>query len=381
MKYLILYPDEYEFSALTIQAKLLARGLKENGHEVRCLCVNHTFSKKLEYATLKPDAVIGVGFWGNTKTLIEDPIKHGLTAVPWFNANGWIANHRETLNQLPLLLVTSGWVNRVYQRDGIRPDNIRPLHVGIDATSFRPLPKDHPKVSHVREMLGVKPHELMILTAGGDATSKGAQEMFRGIAKMKGELPPFKYVCKSWPSHNTNEWRQMETELLDNLGIRDHIIFHDEVIHHEDMPFILNACDIYAAPSRLEGFGMIQVEAMACGKPVISINEMGPAETIIHGKTGFLADVGQEIKLDKEWVGPDMGYERVMQIEFPNPKTFAYRANTDQLADFTQKLLTDANLREEMGQAAAKHALENFHYTVIAKKMVDLLQEHLLKKP
>ena len=57
------------------------------------------------------------------------------------------------------------------------------------------------------------------------------------------------------------------------------------------MPYILNAADIYAAPSRLEGFGMIQVEAMSCGIPVISINECGPKETIIHNKTGFLAKV------------------------------------------------------------------------------------------
>ena len=45
---------------------------------------------------------------------------------------------------------------------------------------------------------------------------------------------------------------------------------------------------------------MIQVEAMACGKPVISINKGGPAETIIHGKTGFLAGVAEEVKLNEE---------------------------------------------------------------------------------
>ena len=72
---------------------------------------------------------------------------------------------------------------------------------------------------------------------------------------------------------------------------------------------MLNACDIYAAPSRIEGFGMIQVEAMACGKPVVSINVGGPAETIIHNKTGFLAGVAEEVKLTEEWVYPHMGFE------------------------------------------------------------------------
>ena len=53
-------------------------------------------------------------------------------------------------------------------------------------------------------------------------------------------------------------------------------------------------------PSRIEGFGMIQVEAMACGKPVISINVGGPAETIIHNKTGFLAKVSEEVLLKEK---------------------------------------------------------------------------------
>ena len=67
----------------------------------------------------------------------------------------------------------------------------------------------------------------------------------------------------------------------------------------EFMASLLNACDIYAAPSRLEGFGMIQVEAMACGKPVISINVGGPKDTIVHEKTGFLVDVESEDKASK----------------------------------------------------------------------------------
>ena len=142
------------------------------------------------------------------------------------------------------------------------------------------------------------------------------------------------------------------------------------------MPYVLNACDIYAAPSRLEGFGMIQVEAMACGKPVISINVGGPAETIIHGKTGFLAKVADHVLLEQEWVYPWMGFPEKKIIKFDKPKIFAYRANIDQLAEYTYKLLTDKKLREEMGKAAADHALKNFHYKVIAQKFLDLIKKH-----
>ncbi|MEK6800736.1 MAG: glycosyltransferase, partial [Nanoarchaeota archaeon] len=68
------------------------------------------------------------------------------------------------------------------------------------------------------------------------------------------------------------------------------------------------------------------------------------------------------------------------QIEFKEPKTFAYRANIDQLADYTLKLLTDDSLREKMGKDAAEHALKNFHYKVTAKRMIDLIEKHALKK-
>ena len=140
---------------------------------------------------------------------------------------------------------------------------------------------------------------------------------------------------------------------------------------------MLNACDIYAAPSRIEGFGMIQVEAMSCGKPVVSINVGGPAETIIHNKTGFLARVEEEIKLTEEWAYPHMGFEEQKKIKFDTPKTFGYRANIEDLRKYTLQLLIDPKLREEMGRAGREHAVNNFDYHVISKKMLDIIKEKL----
>ena len=374
MKLMILYPYEYEFSALTIQARLLEKGLRELSHEVICLCARHTFSKELEYCSFNPDLIISIGFWGDIPRLIHEPMKRGFRAIPWFNANGWVANYHETLNSLPLVLVTSDWVKNTYIRDGVKPDNIHPVHIGIDADLFKPLSKDNPKVSKVKEMFGIKEDEKMILTAGGDVTSKGAQEIFHALAKIKDKIPKWKYVCKSWPSDNMKIWRSKELQLVNELDIAEKIIFHDEIMHHAYMPYLLNACDIYAAPSRLEGFGMIHVEAMACGKPVISMKAMGPSETILHEKTGFLADIAHEVKLDSEWVYPSMGFEKKHQIEFPVSKTFEYRANVDQLADFLLRLTQDDDLREKMGQAARQHVIENLNYKVTAKRIVDLIE-------
>jgi alpha-maltose-1-phosphate synthase len=124
---------------------------------------------------------------------------------------------------------------------------------------------------------------------------------------------------------------------------------------------------------------MIQLEAQACGKPVISIDVGGPRDTIIPNETGFLVDVASEIKLDSEWVTKRQGFQKRHKIEFPEPKTFAYRANIDQLSEALLKLATDKELREKMGEAAAHHAYDTFNYKITAKHIADLVKKYVLK--
>jgi glycosyltransferase involved in cell wall biosynthesis len=87
------------------------------------------------------------------------------------------------------------------------------------------------------------------------------------------------------------------------------------------MPYLLSACDIYAAPSRLEGFGMIQVEANACERPVIAIDAMAFRDTMVHGETAFLAKVAEERKITEALYGEGHDYKTSHRIVFPNPRT------------------------------------------------------------
>jgi len=378
MKFLVLYPYPRSVDSYSMQGHYLVKGLKELGHEVVSCDRFNNLEKQNVYETFRPDLVIGLGTWSNIPDLVQHPEKHNLKAIPWLNANGWIANYHEELSSLPLLVATSNWVKSTYKRDGVKDENIQVCPVGFDPEVFHPTEDEYKRIK-LRESLGIKEDELMILTAGGDVTSKGAQEMFQALAKIDKQFPKWKYVLKTLQAFSSYNHGKEEKGLMEKLGLdKDKIIYLRDDLFPDKMAELMQACDIYAAPSRLEGFGMIQVEAMACGKPVISINVGGPRDTIIHSKTGFLADVAYEIKLDKEWAYPNMGFKEKIQIEFPIPKTFAYRANTDQLADFTLKLMTDNELRKSMGQAAATHALESFHYKTVAKKMIDLIQEHVL---
>jgi len=376
MKALILYPYPVEPDGVSLQGEYLYRGLKEAGVDAVPCHFRDSIQKEFYLRHFKPDIAIGVGFWGNVPEIITEPLKWGITPVPWFNADGWVANYQREFNQLKLMFTTSEWVRQIYKRDGVDVSKIIPMPIGIDTDIYQPV-KDVNVNFAVRRMLGVRDNEKMILTMGGDVTSKGAQEMMKALAEVDKEFKEWKYVCKSWPSECSHEWREKEEKLAEELKIKDKVIFIEDEWSPEFMANVINACDIYAAPSRIEGFGMIQVEAMACGKPVISINKGGPAETIIHGKTGFLAESAEEINLSEEWAYPSMGFSSKQIIKFDSPKTFAYRANIDDLIKYTKMLLENPELCREMGEAGRKHAVENFDYRVTSKRMLNVIKEKL----
>lgn len=376
MKAIVLYAYPPEPDGLSQQGDMLYRGLKENNEEVVPCHLSSEFQKEFIYRSLKPDVAIGVGFWGHAFDLIFHPQKYGIQPVPWLLADGWVANYHKEISSLPLVFTTSDWVTKTFTRDGVDTKNFVTLPIGLETEKFKPISRDDARIKLVREMIGVKEDEVMIMTAGGDVTSKGAQEIFKALKKVDKEFKNWKYICKIWGGESADDHYDDEMALIEELGVsKDKVIYLEGSMSREFMPLLLNACDIYAAPSRLEGFGMIQVEAMACGKPVISIDEMGPKETIIHGETGFLAKVASTIDLTEEWAYVGMGFEEDHKIQFEKPKTFAYRADVDELADYFLRLLKDEDLREKMGTRAREHAVEKFEYHKIAKQMANKIKE------
>jgi len=374
---MILYPYPPELDGISIQGDMLYKGLlKDNQTTTRC-DRGAVAEKELLYKTFKPDAVIGIGYWADAPRLIEHPLEYGVQPVPWFNADGWVANYHELLNSLPLMLTTSNWVKETYHRDGVRNKNIYAMPIGIDTAQMRPLPKNDPRVLKIREMLGIKPDEKMILTSGGDTTSKGFQEVLQALGKINEDFPNWKYIGKTWERNKPLYHYKKEMEIMKDLDLRKKVDFLDGALSREFMCYLINACDIYAAPSRIEGFGMIQVEAMACGKPVLSIDAMGMKDTIIHNETGFLAKVGEEVQLEEEWAYKWMGFDKKHKIQFDEPKTLAYRADIDELAEYLLKMLNDDELREKMGEKARVHTVKNFDYTITSKNISSLIEKKL----
>jgi len=377
MKVLVLYDYPASPGGLATQGDLLYKGLLRLGIDAHAVNFESGQEKEWYYRWFQPDVVVGVGYWGHAPQLILHPLQGGVQPVPWLVADGYIANYVEVLNNLPLVMVTSRWVKETYIRDGINGDNIEVLPVGCDTDAFVPRNRNDPKITAVREALGVTPEELMILTVGGDAASKGAQEVMHALALINQEIPDWKYVCKVWPQPRTSVQNMADFQLATSLGIEKNLVYTTNIISRNFMPYLIAACDIYAAPSRLEGFGMPQVEAGACGKPVIGIKAMAMLDTLVHGETAHLADVAQEIRISEAVVGEESGYDDHHRVVFPAPKTVDYRASIHDIAEGLRTLMKDSELRRRMGEAGRQRVAKLFDYRVVAQQFLNIMQRRL----
>jgi starch synthase len=377
MKVLVLYDYPASPAGLATQGALLYRGLKEIGVDVHPVNFESAQEKEWYYRWFKPDIVVGIGYWGHTPHLILHPKQYGALPVPWLVADGYIANYQEILNDLPLILVTSNWVKKMYVRDGIKKDNIEVLPVGCDTDAFYPIDKSDPKVAAAREALGIGPDEIMVLTVGGDAASKGALEVMQALAINNTKAPAWRYVCKVWPQPRTEMQNLSDMKLAEQLGISQNVIYKMDRISRDYMPYLMNACDIYAAPSRLEGFGMLQVEASACAKPVIGIKAMAMLDTLVHGKTALLAGVAQEVHLKETVLGSESGFGKSQRFIFKKPRTVDYRASVHDIANYLMDLMEKPELRTELGKAGRQRVVEHFDYRIVARRFVDIVKNKL----
>jgi len=377
MRVLLLYDYPPAPGGLATQGSLLFQGLLEIGVEALSVHYDAPLEKEWYYRWFKPDIVVGVGYWGYTPQLILHPQKFGIQPVPWLVANGYIANYQEVLNKLPLILVTSQWVKEMYIRDGIRGDHIVVLPVGCNTDKFKPLPKEDPQVDAVRASLGVAPDELLLLTVGGDACSKGAREVMPALAALCDDVPGWKYICKVWPQPRTQLQNEADLELAAQLGLSDKVKYVTSIVSRNYMPYLLNACDIYVAPSRLEGFGMPQVEAGACEKPVIGIRAMGMLDTLVHKETALLADVAEQIVVNEVILGQESGFTANHKVTFGTPRTVDYRADIASIGGHLQQLMTDAGYRDQLGKAARRRVVAQFDYRTVAREFVRVVNENL----
>jgi D-inositol-3-phosphate glycosyltransferase len=177
---------------------------------------------------------------------------------------------------------------------GADPARIAIIPPGVDLDLFRPIPP-----AEALAFLGEHPAHRMILFVGRPDPVKGLDMLVHAIAKIitaEPELAENSCLCIVG-GDKTDDPAQMTAEMahIDRLrrqfGIEDFVTFLGPQTQ-DILPYYYSAAQVVVVPSRYESFGMVALEAMACGAPVIATRVGGLTTLVRHGRTGFLVPEG-----------------------------------------------------------------------------------------
>ncbi|MCL6430951.1 MAG: glycosyltransferase family 4 protein [Anaerolineae bacterium] len=178
---------------------------------------------------------------------------------------------------------------------GVRPERIEVVYLGVDET-FRPV-TDPVALAAVRERYGLP--ERVILYLGTLEPRKGLDTLIAAFARLAGDLPHHLVIAGKRGWYTEPLFRQVRA-----LGLERRVHFPGYVAAG-DQAALYSLADLFASPSRYEGFGLPVLEAMACGTPVVcsqaaSLPEVagdaavlvppGDVEALAAGLRGVLQD-------------------------------------------------------------------------------------------
>jgi D-inositol-3-phosphate glycosyltransferase len=219
---------------------------------------------------------------------------------------------------------------RLYDAD---PDRVAVVPCGVDLDLFRPQDKEE-----ARRALGYS-DERIILFVGRIEPLKGIDILINAVAQL-GEESDFYVLIVGGDRRSRRQVSHLQ-ELASDLGVGERVCFLGAV-DHEQLPLYYNAADVCVVPSYYESFGLVALEAMACGTPVVASRVGGLTGTVRDGETGYL-------------------------ISWRCPEPFAERL---------ELLLGNEALRRRFGEAA-REVVERYRWANVAEAVVGLYRELL----
>ena len=157
----------------------------------------------------------------------------------------------------------------------------------IDLDIYKPQPSDV-----FRQHIAPNGEKVLVHTSNFRPV-KRVPDTIRILEKVKKEIPAKLVLVGDGPDRSECE------RLARELDIHKDVIFLGK---QDALAEILNAADIFLMPSQSESFGLSALEAMACGKPVISSSVGGLPELVIHNETGYIAEIGDVERMSKSAV-------------------------------------------------------------------------------
>jgi len=211
---------------------------------------------------------------------------------------------------------------------------------GVDISRFYPIPMDEAK-----ENIGVPPCEKALLFVGRVEPLKGIDNLIEAIALMrKQDVRVCLSVIGGDPDcgpETVNAEQLRLKELREAAGLVDTVIFLGKR-DQDTLPYYYSAVEAVVVPSHYESFGMVALEAMACGTPVVASQVGGLAFLVQDGVTGFTVPVD----------------------------------DAQALAERLSQLVQEPGLRQKLGKQAAEFARQ-YAWETISNKIFDLYQEVL----
>ncbi len=230
-------------------------------------------------------------------------------------ASGLIATSRNTARLL-------------HEKWSIDPQRIRIVHPGVDLERCRPGSTE--EISAARQRLGWNGRKV-VLTVGRLQRRKGQDMMIRALPVVRRRAGDVIYAILG-----EGEDKGRLRSLAEEHGVAEHVRFIAPLLP-EELVAAYQAADLFVLPNRdvngdFEGFGMVLIEAQACGTPVIAGRSGGAPETLIDGQTGRVLDASDPVSL----------------------------------ADAATELLRDDAQHRRMAAAARRHAERRFDWQKIA---------------
>lgn len=173
----------------------------------------------------------------------------------------------------------------------IAKDAVSVIHHGLDLALYA---QNVEKREHVRKTLGIAADELFIGTIGRLQEGKGHLE-FLGMAKtIATEFPRTRFMIIGEPTRGEERRARKIYRKVEQINLGRRLILSG---YRQDVPDVLAAMDIFAFPSHAEAFGLVVIEAMAAGLPVVSSRCDGILDIVQDGQTGILTEPKNENEL------------------------------------------------------------------------------------
>jgi D-inositol-3-phosphate glycosyltransferase len=210
---------------------------------------------------------------------------------------------------------------------------------GVDVSHFYPIPKDE-----ARQFIGLEAHQRMVLFVGRIEPLKGVDTLLRAMSCLKFQSvlhPVYLAIIGGEPDADPDEMTAEMVrlqQLCDDLCMGQTVIFLGKRAQ-DTLPYYYSAAEVLVMPSFYESFGMVALEAMACGTPVIASQVGGLAFLVRDGETGYHVPEG----------------------------------DPSALCDKLTLLLSDRELRERMGNCAAEYA-QGYRWEKIAAQIVSVYE-------